>query len=353
MATPGSPQHAPSGHPSSIVEVTLEDWLTLPVAPMPIISSASREWTTEADYAAEMTNRQFAALGVRLNHAQLRKELTTHIVQGTAPKPAKTYQEDEIRKWATNGWNTERILRLSPDLLPPEQLENALQWAFPQAYYSAFALILALYKTTGQTETSHTAVLYSFGEQVATGCYAACLSFSATGVDPITFAGTAKAPGLSSLAFDPNDPQSVNHQIAQFLKGTREKDLQERKKRMSFKTKGGTRKKKLTDEDWGKVSASLGRTSVLSLLYRKRIKSNYGDIDTFLNPNIIAAPLFKNLIHVVSCLNFTHEVTIARAIGLPAYARLQAQLSPIPDFLQSRTTELTEMLGATGKVTKQ
>ena len=239
-------------------------------------------------------------------------------------------------------------MRLLLEWLPVEQPETALQWAFPQAYYSTFALIQALYKTTGQTETTHTAVLYRFGEQVATGCYPPCLTFSATGVDPIAFHGTARAPGLTSLAFDPNDPTSVNHQIAQFLAGTREKHLQERKTKMPFKTKSGTRKKNLTDEDWEKVSTSLGRTSVMSLLYRKRIKSNYGDIDTFLNPNIIAAPLFRNLIQVVSGLNFTHEVTIARAIGLPAYTRLQAQVSAIPDFLQSRTAELSELLGSTG-----
>jgi hypothetical protein len=117
---------------------------------------------------------------------------------------------------------------------------------------------------------------------------------------------------------------------------------------MHFKTKHGKRKKSLTNEDWGKVGDSLGRTSLLSLLYRKRIKSNYGDIDTFLNPNIIAAPLFKNLIHVVSCLNFTHELTIARAIGLPAYGRLQFQLDPIPEFLKGRTAEINEVLGAAG-----
>lgn len=122
---------------------------------------------------------------------------------------------------------------------------------------------------------------------------------------------------------------------------------------MSFKTKGGNSKQNLTDADWSKVSDSLGRTSVMSLLYRKRIKSNYGDIDTFLNPNISAAPLFRNLIHVVSCLNFTHELAIARAIGLPAYGRLQAQLNPIPQFLQSRTTELTEVFGSEGKAAKQ
>jgi len=84
----------------------------------------------------------------------LRGELTK-ILQVNPPRVAALYQEDEVRKWATNGWNTERILRLTADLLPSDQLENALQWAFPQAYYSVFALTLALYKTTGQTETSH------------------------------------------------------------------------------------------------------------------------------------------------------------------------------------------------------
>jgi hypothetical protein len=342
--TPKFPKSPKSAVPVTVTEINLEDWFNTPVEPTPIIATASNEWTTKADFAAEMTNRQFAALGVRLNHGQLSKELTTQILPGPAPKPAKNYREDEVRKWATNGWNTECILRLTPRLLPGEQLENALQWAFPQAYYSAFALILALYKTTGQTETTHTAVLYRFGEQVATAGYPPCLTFSATGVDPITFDGVAKVPGLSSLAFDPNDPKSVNHQIAQFLKGTREKDLQERKKKMSFKTRGGKRKKKLTTDERKKVSENLGRTSVLSLLYRKRIKSNYGDIDTFLNSNITAAPLFQNLIHVVNCLNFTHEVTIARAIGLTAYAQLQTQLKPVPEFLKSRTAELTEML---------
>lgn len=297
-----------------------------------------------------MTNRQFAALAARLDKAQLRGELIK-ILQVNPPRVAALHQEDEVRKWATNGWNTERILRLTADLLPSDQLENALQWAFPQAYYSVFALTLALYKTTGQTETSHAGVLRSFGDRVASGRYPACLSFTATGVEPIAFEGTAKASAVSSLTFDPRIPETVNTQIAQFLKGTREKDLKEQKRKMlkSFMTKNGGRKKNLTEEDWGKVSESLGRTSILSLLYRKRIKSNYGDIDTFLNPNIIAAPLLKNLIHVVNCVNFTHEVCIARAVGLAAYRQLQAQLSRTPEFLQSRTVELVEILDAATK----
>jgi hypothetical protein len=37
-----------------------------------------------------MTNRQFAALGVRLNHGQLSKELTTEICRGRLPSPRRT-----------------------------------------------------------------------------------------------------------------------------------------------------------------------------------------------------------------------------------------------------------------------
>jgi hypothetical protein len=305
----------------------------------------SNEWTSEADFAAEMTNRQFAALRMRLDKKQLAVE--AQVLLRSAPRRmAKNCDTDQVRMWATNGWNTEQILRLSPDLLPPEQLVNALQWAFPQAYYSAFALTLATFKTTGVTETSHTAVLRRFGELVAKGIYPACLSFTATGARPITFSRTAKSPASSTLAFDPTDIESVNTQICQFLKATRERDLRERKRSMNFKAKSGKRKRNLAETEWTTVSESLGPTSILSLLYRKRIKSNYQEIDTFLNPNINATTLFGDLIHVVSCLNLIHELTIAHAIGISTYRGLQSGLPSIPAFLKQRTMLLEEVLTA-------
>src|SRR6266436_2296821 len=121
-----------------------------------------------------MTNRQFAALRVRLDKKQLAMEVKM-LLRSAPRRMAKNCDTDQVRMWATNGWNTKQILRLSPD-----QLVNALQWAFPQAYYSAFALTLATFKATGVTETSHTAVLRHFGELVTKGIYPACLSFTAT-----------------------------------------------------------------------------------------------------------------------------------------------------------------------------
>lgn len=310
-----------------------------------MLIAAPAEWTSEADFAAEMTNRQFAALRLRLGKRQLSEEVA-ELLRTSPRRRARNCDVAEVKKWTTNGWNTEQILRLSSDLLPAEQLVNALQWAFPQAYYSTFALTLAAFKATGLTETSHASVIRRYGELVADGRYPACMAFTADGVQPITFEGTAKAVASSTLAFNPADPESVNTQIAQFLKGTREKDLRERKRSVAIKGRGGKRKKSFTRADWVKVSESLGRTSLLSLLYRKRIKSNYQEIDTFLNPNINADTLFADLIHVASCLNFTHEALIARAIGLPAYRQLQGGLPSIPTFLERRN-QVIERIVAT------
>ena len=127
------------------------------------IIAAPSEWTTEADFAAEMTNRQFAALRSRMAKADLEKEAAA-LLCSRPRRRAKNCAVAEVRKWATNSWNTEQILRLSAELLPAEQLVNALQWAFPQAYYSTFALTLATYKVIGHTETSDAAVICRSGD---------------------------------------------------------------------------------------------------------------------------------------------------------------------------------------------
>jgi len=122
-------------------------------------------------------------------------------VQGRPPA-AKTYQEDEVRKWATQRMVIEFILRLSPDLLPPEQLRMTLQWAFPQAYYSAFALILALYKTTAKRRRAICGASIRFGEQVGPAATRPASPSVRQGLTQSRSPGR-QAPLFSSLAFDP------------------------------------------------------------------------------------------------------------------------------------------------------
>ena len=51
---------------------------------------------------------------------------------------------------------------------------------------------------------------------------------------------------------------------------------------VKIKTKHGKRKTSFSADDWQQVSRNLGATSLLSLLYRKRLKANYDAIETLL-----------------------------------------------------------------------
>jgi hypothetical protein len=119
-----------------------------------------------------------------------------------------------------------------------------------------------------------------------------------------------------STFYDPAVPDAVEGQVAQFLCATRRIDLDEKKGDIKIQNKGGTRRKAFRPEDWAKVSAALGYTSIFSLLYRKRIKANYRDIDTFLHEELDAEALSLDLLNIVSTLNFVHEVFIAQAAGV-------------------------------------
>jgi hypothetical protein len=100
-----------------------------------VIMAAANEWVSEGDFAAEMTSRQFAALRVRLNKEEMATELRALLRSGPR-RITRDCESDEVAKWAMNDWNTEQILRLSPTLLPPEQLVNALQWPFASVLLS-------------------------------------------------------------------------------------------------------------------------------------------------------------------------------------------------------------------------
>lgn len=284
---------------------------------------------SEADHAAIATNHQFAALAMWFDPQKLAADLVA-LSHFSSLKRSPTYRFDEVKKWVVNGWNTERILGLTAESLSDEALQSALQWGFPQAYYSVYTLTLACFKTLGHTETSHTGVIKKFGSLAGEGKYPPAISFHATGHEPIEFIGVKHDGNFSALT-KPNNPHSAEKQIACFLSGTRKHDLKEKKKDFQLKTAAGKNKKNFTDADWKKVSEKLGHTSVVSLLYRKRIKSNYHEIDTFLSSHIDGTNIFSSLRHIVQCLNLIHEAQIAKAIGKCEYDKLVGSV-PANDF---------------------
>lgn len=284
---------------------------------MSLVVSAPEEWE-DSRYAAEMTGRQFRALAARLHGIRLLRELE-HVPKITS-QTRRAAPMDEVRQWLFNGWNTENLLRLTSDLLKDQANASALHWSFPQAYYAAYSLTFAWFKVAGNTERTHAAVIKKFGSDVAAGEYPPAMSFYAVGTKQnMSLEGVSPASGETTLEFDVHDPASVDKQIAQFLRGTRRRSLDEQRGSMQFRNVLGRPKKRLSEADWEAVAPRVGATSLLSLLYRKRIQANYRDIDSLAFSGADAAATHADLLRVTTALNFVHECFIAVTVGWESY----------------------------------
>ncbi|EAR11850.1 hypothetical protein PI23P_10972 [Polaribacter irgensii 23-P] len=126
----------------------------------------------------------------------------------------------------------------------------------------------------------------------------------------------------SHMELDTTNPETIDHHICQFLRATRKLRLKEKAPKMNFKTKSGTKRKSLNQNNWTQVSNSIGATSLMDFLYRKRIKGNYQDIETYNCPYFDGESVLKNLINVVDRLNLANESYIAKAIGFKNYKNI-------------------------------
>ena len=268
-------------------------------------------------FAARATNVQFRALGHYLRPDRL---------QGVPSfswrfNKSKNSRKETVR-WLRNAWNTEFVLRQQLDL-DEESRRFALQWAFSQAYYACFCQTLSLFVTCGRTERSHSSVLKRFGLLVSAGWYPDEISFFADGgMGQVSIHGPQKGNYPSPLYLELREPRSVENQVAQFLKSTREKALKEKKKDFKLKTKDGKPRKSFRPEHWQKVSDALGPTTVLSILKRKRIKANYREIDTFLSTEISGRGVLTGLVRVVHAFAFVHEAALAAVVSQGEFAEL-------------------------------
>jgi hypothetical protein len=157
------------------------------------------------------------------------------------------------------------------------------------------------------------------------GHYPPVVSFLALdGPYDITYANIGKHPGSCTLEYRPGDVVTVENQIAQFLCATRKQYLQAQKVNMKLKTMRGTVKKSFSRADWQEASKKLGPTSVFSLLYRHRIRANYGDIDTFLSDDLECETVFGSLVHLTQSLNLVHEALMKRKLGSRQFERVMA-----------------------------
>jgi hypothetical protein len=142
-------------------------------------TGADEEVDAPPDWGAMMTSRQFAALESRLQldtllefaQLQTRKRF----------RPGDAFDTAGVATWLRNGWSTEKLLRLNESVFDDRDRAFALHWAFPQAYYSVFAVTTVFFKTRGSRESTHAAVIGRVGENMRSGEYPPTISFLALG----------------------------------------------------------------------------------------------------------------------------------------------------------------------------
>lgn len=279
-------------------------------------------------YRAEMTHRQFAALSHKLVNADIENEIMNLLFFKERLEKGRNADLGEIEKWLKNSWNTENVLIHNKTIIENTGQSFAMQWAFPQAYYSVFGSMMGHFNALGYTQESHTAVLKYFGTLVEQNKLPESICFYCTGGKKnMEFINIEKPDDINPMDFDASNAKTIDNHICQFLRATREIKLEGKAPDLKFKTKKGKKRKNLSPAMWNQVSASLGHTTIIDLLYRKRIKANYQDIDTFSSNEFKGIAVLANLCNVVDRLNLVNESYIAKAIGINEYkAILNRQL---------------------------
>lgn len=309
----------------------------------PIIKLLSSE-EEELRYKARMTQIQFHSLSLKLKKSNLIEELKT-LDYYTNFQKSPNCNKSDIKKWLTNGWNTEYLLRINYETLKDDALRNSLHWAFPQSYYSVFTICLAFFKVAGFTEKSHKAVMSKVGSLMSENKYPSTFIFLANGgINDINFINIKKVEIPSTIHFEETS-EIIDTQICQFLKSTREMELEEKKPQMDIKTILGKKKKNFSKKDWEKVSAKIGLTSILNLLYRKRIKSNYRDIETFLCNELDPKLVSEYLISITAAINLLHEAFILKGLGRDEYDLIFENLNnSIKEIIKKREDDLLKII---------
>lgn len=274
-------------------------------------------------FRAEMTHRQFASLAHKLLNADIENEIINLDFFVNKLGKSKNINHSEVEKWLKNSWNTENVLTQNKGIIENTGQSFAMQWAFPQAYYSTFGSLMAYYKASGYTQTSHTAVLKNFSFLVEMNKFPVSISFFCTGGKKCyIYVNIDRPEDISSMDFDIDNIKTVDNHICQFLRATREIKLEDKAPDFKFKNAKGQRRKKLTSAMWQQVAKEVGHTTVMDLLHRKRIKANYQDIDTFSSKHFKGLEVLANLSSIVSRLNLVNETYVAKVIGLGSYEEM-------------------------------
>lgn len=299
------------------------------------ISGIGSQKSSKTWFQAEMNRRQFKALRIKIESGDIPNEILNNQNFGRIQKP-KNLNLAEIKRLLFISWTTEKVLNLNEEIFNYQQNSFALQWTFPQVYYAYFNSILAYFFSKGETETSHRSVQKRFGLIVSANKLPNSISFYCGGTNTSLILNNINDPklNLSTIAFDSSNHDHIDKHICQLLRATRKEDLEFKKNDFQFLNSNGKPKANLNTKDKETVSKGLGYTTILSFLYRKRIKSNYRNADLFVYEKLNAKEIFDDIKYILNKLNLVNETYVMKSIGIKDYKQI------LQDFIGSDTKNI-------------
>lgn len=294
---------------------------------------------------ARMFYNHFSAIGKHIENDENKFKLKELEFYKKIALVNNDYSLEKIKKLLWNSWSTEYAFNIGSILENEEYYKCALHWSFPQVYYSIYLTMTAYHETQGIANNQHEKSINIFSDSIKNKKYPPIISFYSEGEYK-----SFKYYGLPSFNDFPtnfsgletiNNRESIQTQIALFLKTTREQKGNRKKEKIQsspiskinklYLTKKGTISKKFSKKHWYETYRSIPTTSLLDCLYRLRIKANYHDVDTFLNAELNFKSFYDSLGTIVNYVNFVHEAYITKAIGRKKYKKILTSFPKIAD----------------------
>lgn len=281
------------------------------------VNLTTSDLDSSRDFAGVTITAQFQAIEEWIDFDSIVASLkTSQEIKNLISRPPR--ELEKVEGWLGNVWSTEKLLRINKRDLSDQGLSQAVHWAFPQAYYALYNCLSAFLSAKGAGTSNHAKTCKAFGTLVKQGKYPDSVSFLATGnkksqqFTKITDHGKSTPTDL-----DIADRTTVSSIICSHLRATRRIDCNNMRenRKSDFKTQKGKIKERLTEEDWDSVARSVGPTSLMSIMYRHRVKSNYREVDSLLSQDLDASKVHSGLIHIVECVNYIHECYLIALMG--------------------------------------
>ncbi|GAB2602405.1 hypothetical protein [Spirosoma areae] len=248
-----------------------------------------------------------------------------------------------LEKLLLNSWSAEYALRITPVVNDEQYLQSSLHWTFPQAYYSALFSARAFLAVQGVNVSNEELIRKRIGNMVVRGYYPASIGYYALGpinsyrIQRLPMAKRFSVAAKADLLL-PSREGSVQAELAQFLKTTRDQRvrslrnaIQNNPKTALRSPKTGEILQKFSIEQYKQLAKQIGYTTYFDMLSRLRISSTNREIERFVDSEIDVKLFHQSLVNVVAHVNAVHEAYIAKALGIQAYRQLVAKL---PSYLQ-------------------